>query len=931
MDSLNTIPNSGSFGDVSAKLNDNFSKVGQSLTTLENVAIANKGYFDTLASLQAAFPSPKAGNIAYVANVASSTGYYIYNVVSGVWTATTTEAPAVGVAISDYAQHGYSSSPKTLKQVDDEVVQLAGDVIKKDYGLGLIRDASEGITEDEENGSMLTTVGGIKLSDGKLDSSLTSLRAIEKQPLPENWTEIRVSTIESPTLAFALYRDGILVKTFPTTSTGEMTINSYLHANQYSCYYPFNRLSDFYVRIKSKSEQLIGYENITKIEEWALAAKNENLSVTSYDASILTLKGNRTISNGTIIPYGYTDSTKILDLGDWNRIITTLPMTQDAGLFLLDENKSILLYLKGSSTFSLAEIKRADYQSAKYLATCFLSSYINIFKLSIARNVPNMILANNYKYDIDSVIGFGFKTITIPYSEEIFNENGFIKASNGLIDTSIAGYKTMKSISLPSSWREIDISMFASSASGVVFFDEVGKHIGSYINPLSQFSDQIIKRDYFPSAKFVRASWNPSFGAFKMQIRYLEAFENTFANREDFLLSQTRIANPNLETFDSFNLNNEAKLIKETIFSSADDPVKYVCRVPAIVTANDGTIIAACEMRNNAIDDTGQYDVMIKRKINDTWQSQLLFPYNTTYGRAMNPSFTIDRAGANGVAGRIYLFVNTVLDDNKIALQSSTNELDILYRFSDDNGVNWSPIQSLKNLWNANEYIAYLVSPANGIQLADGTLVIPAMCAKSDYWRSGILYKKPNQGWVFSRHTPRYGDNECVAVEGKNTIILNCRYNGGHTFRRSVYEYNLAKDEFIFHESDRTFETYMGVQASIIKTTLKNRVVYLMSFPDNSDFYIYDTQYSRRNTTLWASLDMVRWIRVLNFSPEQNYGYSVLSEHNGRLCVLYEGAKPNIEFIDLTNSMPLIENSVFVQLGRTLEDRLQDLFKTATF
>lgn len=123
MDSLNTIPNSGSFGDISSKLNDNFSKVGQSLTALENVAIANKGYFDTLASLQAAFPSPKAGNIAYVANVASSTGYYIYNVVAGVWTATTTEAPAVDVAISNYAQHGYSSSPKTLKQVDDEVVQ----------------------------------------------------------------------------------------------------------------------------------------------------------------------------------------------------------------------------------------------------------------------------------------------------------------------------------------------------------------------------------------------------------------------------------------------------------------------------------------------------------------------------------------------------------------------------------------------------------------------------------------------------------------------------------------------------------------------------------------------------------------------------------------------------------------------------------------
>ncbi len=126
MDSLNTILNSGTYGENVSRHNDNNSKIKQAITTLENVAIANKGYFDTLASLQAAFPSPKAGNIAYVANVASSTGYYIYNVVSGVWTATTTEAPAVDVAISNYAQHGYSSIPKTLKQVDDEVFQLAG-------------------------------------------------------------------------------------------------------------------------------------------------------------------------------------------------------------------------------------------------------------------------------------------------------------------------------------------------------------------------------------------------------------------------------------------------------------------------------------------------------------------------------------------------------------------------------------------------------------------------------------------------------------------------------------------------------------------------------------------------------------------------------------------------------------------------------------
>jgi hypothetical protein len=135
MDSLNTILNSGTYGENVSRHNDNNSKIKQAITTLENVAIANKGYFDTLASLQAAFPSPKAGNIAYVANVASSTGYYIYNVVAGVWTATTTEAPAVGVDLNNYA---------TKKKVDDIQVELSyeSDTFFMEFEKGSINSTS---------------------------------------------------------------------------------------------------------------------------------------------------------------------------------------------------------------------------------------------------------------------------------------------------------------------------------------------------------------------------------------------------------------------------------------------------------------------------------------------------------------------------------------------------------------------------------------------------------------------------------------------------------------------------------------------------------------------------------------------------------------------------------------------------------------------
>ena len=63
--------------------------------------IDNKGYFATLPSLEASHP-PEIGDTAYVADALSSTGYYIYNVVDGIWTSSTVEAPPVAVPIGDY-------------------------------------------------------------------------------------------------------------------------------------------------------------------------------------------------------------------------------------------------------------------------------------------------------------------------------------------------------------------------------------------------------------------------------------------------------------------------------------------------------------------------------------------------------------------------------------------------------------------------------------------------------------------------------------------------------------------------------------------------------------------------------------------------------------------------------------------------------------
>lgn len=125
MDNLNNIPTSGNWGDAASKLNDNFNKVKQAVTTVENASKNNKGYFSSLSALNTAFPSPRTGQTAYVYDNATS-NYIIYNAVNGLWATQSVPAPPIGVAVNDYAKHGGSS--KTLKQVDDEIVQLAGEV-----------------------------------------------------------------------------------------------------------------------------------------------------------------------------------------------------------------------------------------------------------------------------------------------------------------------------------------------------------------------------------------------------------------------------------------------------------------------------------------------------------------------------------------------------------------------------------------------------------------------------------------------------------------------------------------------------------------------------------------------------------------------------------------------------------------------------------
>lgn len=134
MENLNTIPKTGNYGSGVDLHNDNYSKIGLKLETLENMSFNEKGYFETLSALQTKYPTPQSGWQAYVKDAGSSTGYYVANVnSSGDWVVTSAEAPSVGVDLDGYALTG--GSEKTVKDVEDEIVQLAGEVESLDNKL----------------------------------------------------------------------------------------------------------------------------------------------------------------------------------------------------------------------------------------------------------------------------------------------------------------------------------------------------------------------------------------------------------------------------------------------------------------------------------------------------------------------------------------------------------------------------------------------------------------------------------------------------------------------------------------------------------------------------------------------------------------------------------------------------------------------------
>jgi sialidase-1 len=217
------------------------------------------------------------------------------------------------------------------------------------------------------------------------------------------------------------------------------------------------------------------------------------------------------------------------------------------------------------------------------------------------------------------------------------------------------------------------------------------------------------------------------------------------------------------------------------VFKSGDDGYATF-RIPAIITANSGKILAFAEGRVKNSSDNGNIDLVMKSSDDGgkTW-SKLKVIWNDGENACQNPAPVIDIK-----TGTVFMLITRKLGTDKepdIIDQKSTEAIRVFVMHTDDEGQNWSEPKEITSQVNPGNWTWYATGPCHGIQLKKGKykgrMVIPCdhIEAGTKKYYSHIIYSDNNgKTWQLGGTTPNDQVNECTVAElPDGRLILNMR------------------------------------------------------------------------------------------------------------------------------------------------------------
>ena len=164
----------------------------------------------------------------------------------------------------------------------------------------------------------------------------------------------------------------------------------------------------------------------------------------------------------------------------------------------------------------------------------------------------------------------------------------------------------------------------------------------------------------------------------------------------------------------------------------------HTFRIPAVVTAPDGSLIAFAEGRKENRHDPGggDIDLVLKRSSDQgaTWSSLVILDDPGEGWSASNPTPVTDRD-----TGRVWIFYNRWEPAFGTALsQPGTSNNQAWARYSEDNGKTWSDARDLTRASrDYDDWGAMFLGPGGAIQTRTGRLIVPSAMKPDTYYVQG--------------------------------------------------------------------------------------------------------------------------------------------------------------------------------------------------
>ncbi|WP_198664191.1 sialidase family protein [Jiangella endophytica] len=307
-----------------------------------------------------------------------------------------------------------------------------------------------------------------------------------------------------------------------------------------------------------------------------------------------------------------------------------------------------------------------------------------------------------------------------------------------------------------------------------------------------------------------------------------------------------------------------AEATRTTVFTRGEGGY-HTFRIPTLVEASDGTLLALAEGRVTDPDDWGDMDIVLKRSTDrgTTW-GPIQVVADTGADRWSNPVAVVDAS-----TGRIIVnTIRTAADDgDELECGRAPVRSNILY--SDDNGATWSEPRDITDEVKPDHWRNIAPGPGHGIQLTQGEhagrLVIPG---RHSYVHPGqectnltgagghaLLSDDGGQTWrvgaVDEQGIEALRPNEVSVVElADGRLYFNARDQGSTPGQRVDTTSSDGGETF-----DEPYDAVNGVVTSMIQGSVTRLPAASGNRRDRVILSITNHPTSREKLTLFSSFD----------------------------------------------------------------------------